>query len=140
MQITKAFGKIRGPEPDSSNDTSNFLSIWKQAQELKLSHHPYWLKLLHFYSFGETIGQWSFKSDIVSTSFFISPLGKTDPAEELESTLKALLEPVSNKPDQHARCKFIARFQWLRSKLDFPEIRELNCPLFERWANLKEAT
>lgn len=140
MQGTQTFGESQISETDLSNETAIFFSLWKQARELKLSRHPYWLKLLHFYSIGETVGQWSFKSDIVSPSFFFSPLGKTDPEEELKSTLKALLVPVSDKPDQHARCKFIARFQWLRSKLDFPALTELTCPLFERWANLNEAT
>ena len=96
MQGTHAVGKTGISEPASSNETAIFLSLWKQAQERKLSHHPYWLKLLHFYSIGESVGQWSFKSDIVSTSFFLSPLGKTNPAEELKSTLIALLGPVSN--------------------------------------------
>ncbi|MCH2283974.1 MAG: DUF4105 domain-containing protein, partial [SAR324 cluster bacterium] len=140
MQGTHALGKIGISEPDSSNETAIFLSLWEQAQDRQLSRHPYWLKLLHFYSIGESVGQWSFKSDIVSSSFFLSPEGKTDPAEELKSTLKALLRPVNDNPDQHARCKFIARFEWLRSQLDFPELTELTCPLFERWANLKEAT
>ena len=103
MQGTHAVGKNRISEPASSNETAIFLSLWKQAQERKLSHHPYWLKLLHFYSIGESVGQWSFKSDIVSPSFFLSPLGKTNPAEELKSTLAALLGPVSDKPNQHAR-------------------------------------
>ena len=140
MQGTHALGKIRISEPDSSNETAIFLSLWEQAQDRQLSRHPYWLKLLHFYSIGESVGQWSFKSDIVSSSFFLSPEGKTDPAEELKSTLKALLRTVNDNPDLHARCKFIARFEWLRSQLDFPELTELTCPLFERWANLKEAT
>lgn len=140
MQGTHALGKIRISEPDSSNETAIFLSLWEQAQDRQLSRNPYWLKLLHFYSIGESVGQWSFKSDIVSSSFFLSPEGKTDPAEELKSTLKALLRPVNDNPDLHMRCKFIARFQWLRSQLDFPELTELTCPLFERWANLKEAT
>ena len=34
-----------------------FSSLWKQAGERQLSHHPYWLKLLHFYSLGESVGQ-----------------------------------------------------------------------------------
>ena len=134
------FGKNIITETNSSNEKAIFLSLWKQAQDLNLSDHPYWLKLLHFYSIGETVGQWSFKSDIVSSSFFLSPLGKTDPREELKSTLKAFLEPVNDKPNQHARCKFIARFQWLKNKLNFSELKELTCPLFERWANLNEST
>ena len=139
-QGVKGFGETSVSEPFSSKEKAIFLSLWKQAQKLKLYDHPYWLKLLHFYSIGETVGQWNFKSDIVSPSFFLSPLGQTNPTEELKSTLNAFLGPVNDKPDQHARCKFIARFQWLRSKLDFPKMRKLNCPLFERWANLKEAT
>ena len=103
MQGTHALGKIRISEPDSSNETAIFLSLWEQAQDRQLSRHPYWLKLLHFYSIGESVGQWSFKSDIVSSSFFLSPEGKTDPAEELKSTLKALLRPVNDNPDLHAR-------------------------------------
>ena len=87
MQGTQAFGKGEISETDLSNETAIFFSLWKQARELKLSSHPYWLKLLHFYSIGETVGQWSFKSDIVSPSFFFSPVGKTNPDKELESTL-----------------------------------------------------
>ena len=139
-QGTHVFAKKKIPDADSFNKKEILFTLWKQAQELKIYDHPYWLKLLHFYSIGETVGQWGFKSDIVSPSFFLSPLGKTDPAEELKSTLKALLEPVNEKPDQHARCKFIARFKWLITKLDFPELTKITCPLFERWANLKEAT
>ncbi len=140
IQLGLVFGKTINVGTFSFNEKEKFLSIWKQAQDLKLSHHPYWLKLLHFYSIGETVGQWSFESDIVSPSFFLSPLGKTDPHEELKSTLKAFLKPVNNKPNQHARCKFIARFQWLRSKLNFSEVKELACPLFQQWANLNEST
>ncbi len=134
------FGTTKIPEPRSSEQTAIFLKLWKQAHDRQLYNHPYWLKLLHFYSFGESVGQWSSKSDVISTSFFLSPKGKTDPEAELEATLKSLLRPVSDNPDQHARCKFIARFHWLKSMLDFPELSELNCPGFERWANLKEAT
>ena len=124
-QGEQALGETKISKPDLSNDKAIHSSLWEQAREIRLSEHPYWLKLLHFYSVGETVGQWSFKSDIVSQSFFLSPLGKTDPAEELKSTLKALLEPVSEKPDQHPRCKFIARFQWLKSKLNFPKLNEI---------------
>ena len=82
-QGVKVFGETRISEPVSSNETTIFLSLWKQARGLKLAQHPYWLKLLHFYSIGETVGQWNFRSDIASPSFFLSPLGDTDPAEEL---------------------------------------------------------
>ena len=72
-----------------ADEKTVFLSLWKQADERQLSLHPYWLKLLHFYSFGESVGQWSFKSDIVSSDFFLSQEGKIDPTAELKATLKA---------------------------------------------------
>ena len=137
---TNVLGETRSLEPELHDKTSVFLPLWDQARERKLFHHPYWLKLLHFYSFGESVGQWSFISDVVSDDFFLSPDGKTDPAAELKATLKALFLPFSNDPNQHARCKFIARFNWLRSNLDFPELPKVTCPLFERWSNLEEAT
>ena len=122
-----------GPVPSSESQLLS--SLWEQALERQIYRHPYWLKLLHFYSFGESVGQWSFKSDVESSSFFLSSNGKRDPQAELKATLKALLATSVDDPNQHARCKFVARFNWLRSKLDFPELPKQECPLFERWAN-----
>ena len=127
-------------EPVSASESQQLSSLWEQAKERQISRHPYWLKLLHFYSFGESVGQWSFKSDVESRSFFLSSNGKRDPQAELKATLKALLAPSADDPNQHARCKFVARFNWLQSKLDFPVLPKQECPLFERWANLAEAT
>ena len=121
-------------------EDSNFFYVWNQAQKINLSKNPYWLKLLHFYSIGESIGQWSFKSDVVSKNFFLSSKGNLDPRDELKATLKALISSRIDDPNSHARCKFIARFKWLKSKIDFPKLPEIKCPLFERWANLKEST
>ena len=137
---THVLGETQSTEPAFSDENTVYLTLWDQARELQLFHHPYWLKLLHFYSFGESVGQWSFKSDVVNDGFFLSPDGKTDPSAELKATLKAVLSPLSKDPNQHARCKFIARFKWLRSSLDFPELPKLACPLFERWSNLEDAT
>ena len=50
----------------SSKENSIYLDLLKQADEINLYQDPYWQKLLHFYSFGESIGQWSSKSDVVS--------------------------------------------------------------------------
>jgi len=128
------------PEPLTSTRSQLLLSLWEQALELQLHKHPYWLKLLHYYSLGESVGQWSFKSDVTSDEFFLSAEGKIDPQAELIKTLKALISPSGDDHNQHARCKFIARFNWLRSKLNFSELSEHPCPLFERWANLSDAT
>jgi len=117
-----------------------FSKLWEQANRIGLYNDSYWLKLLHFYSIGESIGQWSFKSDVVSDSFFLSPDGYKDPKDELKATLRAILSRQKLEQDEHARCKFIARFKWLQTKLDFPNLPKHECPLFERWSNLKEST
>ncbi|MBL7035031.1 MAG: DUF4105 domain-containing protein [SAR324 cluster bacterium] len=134
-----ALAQAQNSKQIPADKVSRVSELWKQASQRQLYKHPYWLKLLHFYSIGESVGQWSFKSDIASTSFFLAETGKTDPKAELKATLSALLSPKIQQSNQHARCKFIARFNWLRSELDFPELEELKCPLFERWADLKEA-
>jgi len=122
------------------SENSIYSDLLKQAREINLHQNPYWLKLLHFYSIGESIGQWSFKSDVVSKSFFLSSNGSKNPEDELKATLKALISNKREDPDSHARCRFIARFKWLKSKITFPKLPEFSCPLFERWANLKEST
>jgi len=54
--------------------------------------------------------------------------------------MQAIQEPIGEDPNTHARCRFIARTKWLMSVLDFPPLPEIRCPMFERWANLEEAT
>jgi len=132
--------KTNNVEKWNSTEDIEFSKLWQQASVLHLYNDPYWLKLLHFYSIGESIGQWSYKSDIVSDDFFLSPNGNKDPKDELKATLKAILSRHKKEQNKHARCKFIARSKWLQSKLNFPSLPKHKCPLFERWANLKEST
>ena len=115
-------------------------SYWQQAKKNKLYEHAYWLKLLHFYAPGESIGQWSFHSDVVTPAFFLSPDGQTSPKAEMKATIEAFLSPVGEDANQHAQCKFVARFQWLKQELNFKDIPRSSCPQVERWANLEEAT
>ena len=114
--------------------------LLEESSDNRISAKPYWHKLLHYYHPGEPIGQWSTRSDVISPSFFLHPQGNTDPELELQATLEAILVPVGEDPDQHVRCRFIARTKWLMSVLEFPPLEEIRCPMFERWANLEEAT
>jgi hypothetical protein len=106
----------------------------KDADSKNLASHPYWLKLLHYYGPGESIGQWSTLSDIVTPGFFLAPNGSTDPEAELKATLKAIQDPPGEDPDQHIRCRFIARTRWLMEELEFPELPRMHCPLFDAGA------
>lgn len=113
-------------------------NLWKQAHRKQIAYHPYWLRLLHYHFPFESPGQWVSKSDVKSPEFFLASDGNTNPESELKATLAGFLAPISQQPDQHAQCKFKARFEWLKTQLDFSQtsLPQVSCPLFERWANL----
>jgi hypothetical protein len=105
----------------------------RQAEAKQLASHPYWVALLHYRS--TVLG--GVKSEIVSPEFFLSPLGATDPQAELRATLEALAAPPGDAPDQHARCRFVARYKWLRQSLDWRgvEVPETPCPLYQAYTH-----
>ena len=112
--------------------------LWRQAESKKLADHPYWLRLLHYPSQPPLVSEWH--SEIGTPSFFLHPDGTTDPAAELRGTLAALLLPVDDTPDAHAQCRFIARFHWLRTQLDFSKVAVpvIPCERFEQWVDLEQ--
>ena len=81
-----------------------------------------------------------FASEIKSDYSFFSKEGSTNPEAELNATIKALFETaIDTNPDEHPRCKFIARYDFLNTHLEFPEsIKNMSCPKFEAWLDFKE--
>src|SRR5206468_1255730 len=87
---------------------------------------------------------------------FNAPQGKTDPQAELDATLAAFFALVSSieqrtstqledprqitvsAADDHPQCKFVARYYWLKSVLDFDRARlpEVSCHSFNEWFSL----
>ena len=122
--------------PNKSYCSNYFERLWGESKKKNLHLHPYWRKLLHFYFPGESLGQWESKSDVKSTNFFLSERGMFDPYVELKETIQAILEPVGENPNEHARCKFIARSKWLFKELNFPKLEYISCPGFDSWSNL----
>ncbi|MCP4753884.1 MAG: DUF4105 domain-containing protein, partial [Proteobacteria bacterium] len=114
---------------------SDYAVLWRQAEEKQLARHAYWLRLLHYRSPLESLGQWSEESDVRSPTFFLSPQGRSNPEKELKATLKALWLPAGENGNAHAQCRFIARYHWLKSELDFSGVSlpEVDCSLFRQW-------
>ncbi len=114
-----AFAASVGAQPQQDLD----------AQIRMLAQHPYWLRLLHFDSAGR-------QSEIVSPDFFLSPQGRFDAGAELQATLQAYVAPWPDDPNQHARCRFPARYEWLARQRHLPDyaLRERRCSKLERWA------
>ena len=92
--------------------TSEFLA---KAKEKGLARDRYWLILLHFQ---HTIS--GYKSLVDDPRFFLSPSGRRNPEEELNATIRALLES-EEKGDSNPRCRFPSRFEWLKTEFGWDE-------------------
>ena len=123
------------PSISSANtQQSTVNALIQQANDIKLSQHPVWLKLLHYEQHYFNTRQ--FISAIHDDDFFNSALGKNNPSKELEATLQAFNKPVpASDSNSHAQCRFPARFIWLKKSLKiepspFPTV---DCQRFSAW-------
>lgn len=113
----------------------NIGQIVKESIEAKLFEDPYWRALLHYRQIdGKPVSGW--ESDIVSTEFFLAENGATDPEAELVATIRAIYRPVTENPDLHAQCRFVARYQWLAKQMAKAEFDPppVNCGQFEEYS------
>jgi hypothetical protein len=100
----------------------------------KLAQNPVWLKLLHYKD-----GQ----SEVLTNEFFLSPDGKQDPAAELRTTLSAYSQPWSTEDNNdHARCRFPARYFWLSQHIALPEYtpQPAQCTRLSKWSLPSQVT
>lgn len=93
----------------------------------QLAQSEQWRTLLHYQ---ETSYSDANQSQADDPAFFLSPEGADDPRAELVATLDAIRQPGGG--NDHARCRFPARDQWLRQKLELPE-RSIDCPAYDAW-------
>lgn len=91
------------------------LSTFAHPDISELSNDPKWLKLLH-YKKGVFDG---YDSEADSKNFFLHKNGKTNPSEELKSSLAAFSD-FKNVNNDHPICKFPLRYKWLNQKLGMP--------------------
>lgn len=104
------------------------------AGRMPSASDPGWLRLVHYQPDGAVASGW--RSAIHSDDFFLHPRGRTSPGEELQATVEAMALPTGPDPDQHARCRFPARWAWLRSQLGDAVTASpdpFDCPGFRRW-------
>jgi hypothetical protein len=107
-------------------------SLVQHALELGLDQDPYWRILVQYRP--RWLGGW--KSEIDARAFFNSPQGRKDPRAELEATIRAFFEPaLSEAGGQHPQCRFIDRYQWLKSRLGFDpqKLPAQPCKDYDEW-------
>ncbi|MEW6246705.1 MAG: DUF4105 domain-containing protein [Nitrospirota bacterium] len=99
---------------------------------MKLADEREWHLLLHYRK--NLFGGYTSEQD--DPGFFLSPKGKTDPQAELEATLAQFFsDELVGRSRQPAQCAFVARYHWLKEKLQFDDARlaPIRCDRFERW-------
>jgi hypothetical protein len=108
-------------------------ALVEEASRQRISQDPVWRALVHY---GPSSWRGRVESQAAAGEFFLSAQGRTDPAAELEATIRAFFaEPDPQAPDEHASCRFPARRRWLEARLgdggsQFPAI---DCPTLRTW-------
>jgi hypothetical protein len=117
----------------SATDNAYLEELRAQARAAHLAESDEWLDLLHYKPYAYRPGRRSLADD---PDFFNAPDGRTNPEAELEATLAAFFSDVQETDTiQNPQCRFIARYHWLKDKLDFDPVRlpERPCRRFDQW-------
>jgi len=116
--------------------SSSPASLQNQALSKELYSHPDWLRLLQYLP---TLRA-GYRSEVLSDSSFLSNDGRENPKQELIANIsKMLVSPKADEEDNHPRCKFIARYDFLSQHLAFPaKVQNIECAKFEDWINVDE--
>jgi hypothetical protein len=111
-------------------EASGYLDdLVEKSRILNLASDPYWLSLVHYKP--TLVG--GYKSQADDTKFFNHPQGKSAPQLELTATLRAFFNKGGG--NQHARCRFPARFHWLKQRLqiDPQRLPAVVCDQYQDW-------
>jgi len=96
-----------------------FFSFNANANLSDFAYSDKWLKIVHYQP--KFLG--GYKATIGSDTFYLSPLGKTDPKKELKATIE-----MFQSDDNKTKCLFPARYKLLKNNglidSDFPECTE----------------
>lgn len=108
-----------------------------RANDLRLYEDRYWEVLLHY----TRPLSGGYRSRIDDERFFLSPEGRTDSKAELEATLRSFFIPAT-KDGEHAACRFPARFEWLKTRLDIDasQLPRFSCDERDKALGSVEAT
>lgn len=113
-------------------DQSYLNELLNRAATLRLAEEREWQVLLH-YRRTWLGGVESMQDD---PGFFLAPQGKTDPQAELAAALaKFFVDDVVGRSKQPAQCAFVARYHWLKERLQVDDTRlpPLPCERFRQW-------
>lgn len=120
-------------------DQSGYVRMLQEAADKKvLWNHHEWLNLVHYRRL--LLNKQTFTSAVDDNQFFYAADGSRNPRAELNATLNAFFtrQPVGN---DHALCRFPARFNWLRQRLQIETSRLplVTCSDYAEWRSTIKA-
>ena len=92
-------------------------TLLESARQKELHKDKYWHILLHYKK-----GPFGTRSLIDDPKFFLAKEGKHNPKAELEATIRGFFQKVDDET-KHPACRFIARYAWIKEKLDLESSR-----------------
>jgi hypothetical protein len=111
---------------------SNLDALLADARTQQLATDAQWLALLHVNRGGTTRDRG--RSYVDDPRFFLAADGADNPAAELEASIRALFAADAPAGDSSARCRFVARHQWLALRLAQPAFNAREaCPAYRDW-------
>lgn len=120
------------PAVIAGGDLAYLTELQAQAEARSLHQETAWQRLLHYRP--DRLGS-GVTSAVDFPGFFLAPAGKTEPAAELRATLASFF---SDEPryDEPAQCRVKARYEWLKSQLDFDPARlpDQACERHQEWS------
>lgn len=123
--VTPNFVRAETTHPNSSEFLQSSQSQSLSSQDNRsLSHEKSWLRLLYY----KKTGPRNYKSEVVSSKFFLTADGRRNPQTELNAHVDILtkMSAISSQDikenipvnDEHPVCRFPARFFWIQQKLN----------------------
>ncbi len=116
----------------SADERSTVAELQAKARLQQTWLNPEWLNLLHYDGDGSEAG--SYESQVNDEQFFLAADGRRNPESELLATI-ASLYATDTAGDEHAQCRFIARFKWLSRNLtiDPDTLPSVHCSAYVEW-------
>jgi len=113
------------PSPALPGADGYLAQLKETAARSRLQDDRYWDILLFYKPAAE--GR---KSLVDDPNFFLAPGGKRDPGAELSATLDAMFDDSLSPP---ARCRFPARYEWLKEalRIDPARLPAPECPVLD---------
>lgn len=114
---------LPAPLLSSQVDEAYLAELISRARNMQLHEDRYWEILLQYKQAGS--GK---KSLVDDPKFFLAHDGKTNPEAELAATISSFFR-AGIEGQEHPRCRFAARYQWLKERLfiDESKLAEADC-------------